>query len=50
MLKGLFCKHDYEFIRSIHGDEIIHSGFKRSIWKCKKCRKTKMSEYLDKLV
>lgn len=49
MFKGLFCKHDYVFVRNIYGDEIIHSGFKRSIWKCSRCGKVKYSEYLDKL-
>lgn len=49
MFKRLFCKHDFTLIRTIHGDEIIRSGWKRSIWKCSKCGKTKLSEYLDKL-
>lgn len=46
MLKHLFCKHQYRFVRNIHGDEIIHRGFKRSEWKCEKCNKVKL---LDKL-
>lgn len=44
LLKRLFCKHDYEFIRNIHGDEIIFMGFKRSKWKCWKCGKIKLGD------
>lgn len=33
------CKHDYEFVRNIYGDEINSCGGCRSIWKCKKCGK-----------
>lgn len=44
----LFCKHDYEFDSSIHGDMVIHMGYKRSIWKCVKCNKYKMrDDYID---
>lgn len=39
ILKSLFCTHDYEFVRNIYGDEIIASGWKRSMWCCKKCGK-----------
>ena len=39
-LKRLFCKHDYVFVRNIHGDEIIEYEWKRSIWKCQLCGKT----------
>jgi len=47
----LFCKHEYEFVRNIHGDEInwvspINKTY-RSIWKCKKCGKLKYSCYLN---
>lgn len=45
-IKSLFCKHEYEFVRNIHGDEINHMGGKRSIWKCKKCGKL---QYRDEL-
>ena len=40
-LKKIFrkCKHDYKFIRNIHGDEINQCGKYRSIWKCKRCGK-----------
>lgn len=49
MFKRLFCNHEYNFLRNIYGDEIIHRGFKRSIWICNKCGKNKLSDYLDKL-
>ena len=49
MFKKLFCNHNYIFVRNIYGDEIIHSGFKRSILECSECEKTKLSEYLNKL-
>lgn len=38
-LKRLFCKHDYEFVRNIYGDEINHVGGRRSWWRCRKCGK-----------
>lgn len=48
MLKSLFCKHEFVFIRNIYGDEIIHRGFKRSEWKCEKCNKIKLNDQLYK--
>ena len=36
-IKRLFCKHEYEFLRNIYGDEINWCGGYRSIWRCKKC-------------
>jgi hypothetical protein len=45
ILKQLFCKHDYQFIRNIYGDEIIWRGWKRSEWRCSKCGRIK---YMDK--
>lgn len=44
LLKRLFCKHDYEFVRNIYGDAIRYLGWKRSEWKCKKCGKVKYSK------
>lgn len=41
VIKALFCSHDFEFVRNIHGDEIIERGWKRSLWKCTKCEDTK---------
>ena len=35
--RTLLCKHSYEFVRNIYGDEIRYLGWKRSIWKCTKC-------------
>jgi len=46
ILKRLFCKHTYNFVRNIYGDEIRYLGWKRSIWKCSKCGKIKYSEHL----
>jgi Zn-finger protein len=39
LLKRLFCNHNFVFIRNIHGDEIIERGWKRSVWRCAKCKK-----------
>ena len=36
-IKRLFCRHELEFNRNIHGDEINLSGGKRSVWWCTKC-------------
>lgn len=47
-IKSLFCKHEYEFVRNIHGDEINYMGGKRSIWKCKKCGKIQYRDELEK--
>lgn len=38
-IKRLFCKHEYEFVRNIYGDEINQLNYKRSECKCKKCGK-----------
>ena len=46
MIKQLFCKHEYKFVRNIYGDEIIASGWKRSMWRCEKCGKFKGKEEL----
>lgn len=40
------CQHDLMFIKNIFGDEIIWSGYKRSIWKCTKCGKNKWNDKL----
>lgn len=39
-IKRIFCKHDYEFVRNIYGDEINNGAGKRSEWRCRKCGKT----------
>lgn len=36
-LKLLLCRHEFEFIRNIYGDEIIDRGGDRSIWRCQHC-------------
>lgn len=38
-LKRLFCLHrgGLSFVRNIYGDEIYEWGFKRSLWRCKRC-------------
>lgn len=45
-IKHLFCRHEYIFVRNIYGDEIILTGYKRSIWKCTKCGKYKFKDNL----
>lgn len=42
----LTCNHDLIFVRNIHGDEIILTGYKRSVWKCSKCGKYKFKDHL----
>lgn len=46
VIKRLFCKHDYEFVRNIYGDEINHVGGARSWWRCKKCGMMALGEHL----
>lgn len=46
-IKSLFCNHDYEFVRNIHGDEIEQAGGKRSWWRCRKCGKWTAGEYYN---
>jgi hypothetical protein len=38
-LRRLFCFHlcSATFVRHIYGDEIFHSGGKRSLWRCDRC-------------
>ena len=31
------CRHEYEFVRNIYGDEINLAARCRSMWRCKKC-------------
>lgn len=45
LLRWLVCQllHrgcDVAFVRNIYGDEIIISGFNRSVWQCRRCRST----------
>lgn len=46
IIKRLFCRHEYEFVRNIYGDEIIHAGYNRSWWRCKKCGKRALDPHL----
>jgi hypothetical protein len=39
LLTGIFCRHSYEFVRNLYGDQIIEWGYKRSVWRCNKCGK-----------
>lgn len=48
ILKRLFCKHEFKFVRNIYGDEIIHSGWKRSVWRCGKCGRYKLADKLHR--
>ena len=50
IFKCIFCRHEYEFVRNIYGDEINHVGGKRSWWRCVKCGKWKTGEHLQKVV
>lgn len=47
-VKRLFCEHEDKFVRNIYGDEIIQAGFKRSVWKCKKCGRVKLKDQLGR--
>lgn len=42
------CKHEYEFVRNIYGDEINQHDGCRSEWKCKKCGKIEYRPFLQK--
>lgn len=42
----LLCRHDYAHLSNIYGDIIRYTGWKRSIWKCKKCDKIKYKDNL----
>jgi len=44
-VRPLFCKHDYQFVRNIFGDEIHWHGWKRSVWRCSKCGKVRYENW-----
>lgn len=46
-IKRLFCRHNYEHVRNIYGDEIIEVGWYRSVWKCAKCGEVKYKEHMQ---
>lgn len=37
ILKRIFCRHRYEYIRALYGDEINAHNGKRKEYLCKKC-------------
>ena len=43
LFKQLFCSHEYELIRTLHGDEIIENGGRYMVLKCVHCKETKIS-------
>lgn len=45
-IKRLLCRHEYEFVRNIYGDEINHVGGNRSWWRCRKCGKMALDPHL----
>ena len=47
IFKLLFCKHNYNHVYNIHGDEINHSNNCRSVWKCEKCSKIKLHNNIN---
>ena len=46
IIKRLFCRHEWEFVRNIYGDEINLVGGYRSWWRCKRCGKRVLDPYL----
>jgi hypothetical protein len=34
----LFCKHRWQWVRNIYGDEINLLDGKRSVWQCSECQ------------
>lgn len=45
-VKQMRCKHEHVHVRNIHGDQIIHMGWNRSIWKCPKCDHVEYRKHL----
>lgn len=37
ILREIFCKHDYMFVRTLYGDEINSHNGKRKEYRCRKC-------------
>lgn len=46
LLTRLMCDHEMARTRAIHGDE---ANFARSEWRCQKCGKRKLGQYLDRI-
>ncbi len=45
-IRALRCTHRYEWFRNIYGDEIIYSGYKRSVWRCRFCGKYRYEDHM----
>ena len=46
IIKRLLCRHEWEFVRNIYGDEINLAGGRRSWWRCKRCGKRVLNPHL----
>lgn len=44
LTKMLICKHVYRQKETIHGDQIIHLNYKRTLWSCCLCGAPKLTE------
>lgn len=52
MFKRILCKHEFQRVHTISGDEINQVSLKvvyRSVWRCEKCGKLTLSKDLHKL-
>ena len=38
IVRRVFCRHSFAWVRNIHGDEITATGC-RTVWRCDKCGK-----------
>jgi hypothetical protein len=45
-LASTFCKHSFEFMFNLFGDQINEWGGKRSVWKCTRCGKLRARDGL----
>lgn len=41
LLEMLLCKHEWIYVRYLHGDEINYHNGKRNEYKCQKCGRYK---------
>ena len=42
LIGRLLCRHEWVWVRNVHGDEVFLTGGKRSWWRCRKCGKFKL--------
>lgn len=42
----LWCKHDFEHLRNLYGDQVWMAGYKRSLWMCRHCDKVEARDEL----